>query len=178
MVDKYYAVVSGHHPGVYTDWNLAEKMITGYLGAIFKSFSSKAEAEAFLEKSTKKSHSQIYVYGNSTNGYGILVKKIPDNIILQVYGQVPPSYRKMTTLYAIYIAVSLVSGDLKIYSNHETIEDPELLRAIHSKMVGRRVIITPLVKEVEEIEAVIKLANEGSLTTESLIVFKNGIKQI
>ncbi|MDO9510423.1 MAG: ribonuclease H family protein [Bacteroidales bacterium] len=41
---KYYVVWKGHIPGIYTDWNEAEKQVKGFDGAAFKSFSTEAEA--------------------------------------------------------------------------------------------------------------------------------------
>ena len=57
---KYYAVVCGVKPGVYTDWPTTQSMINGYSGAIFKSFSTKAEAENFIQKSScNRDHNKI-----------------------------------------------------------------------------------------------------------------------
>ena len=48
---KYYSVVVGKKPGIYTEWygeNGAEAQIKRYKGAIYKSFSSYEEAAAFI----------------------------------------------------------------------------------------------------------------------------------
>lgn len=45
---KFYAVASGHRPGIYTDWPSAQKQITGWTKPKHKSFSSRAEAEQYL----------------------------------------------------------------------------------------------------------------------------------
>ena len=45
---KYYAVRAGHHPGIYDTWDACRKETDHYPGAIFKSFSTMAEAEAFM----------------------------------------------------------------------------------------------------------------------------------
>ncbi len=50
MAKKYYAVQKGRHRGIFETWAACEKEVKGVGGAIYKSFSSKAEAEAFLEK--------------------------------------------------------------------------------------------------------------------------------
>ena len=49
MGTKYYAVVCGVVPGIYTDWPTTERMVKGYPGAIFKSFRSRVDAETSLE---------------------------------------------------------------------------------------------------------------------------------
>ena len=46
---KYYAVKNGRHKGVYTTWKECEAEIKGFKGAVYKSFPTKEEAEAFLE---------------------------------------------------------------------------------------------------------------------------------
>ena len=45
---KYYAVKKGRHPGIYDSWQACQEQINGFSGAIYKSFPSKDEAEAFL----------------------------------------------------------------------------------------------------------------------------------
>lgn len=45
---KFYAVASGHRPGIYTDWPSAQKQITGWTKPKHKSFSTRAEAEQYL----------------------------------------------------------------------------------------------------------------------------------
>lgn len=45
---KFYAVANGREPGVYTDWPSAQKQITGWTKPKHKSFSTRAEAEAFV----------------------------------------------------------------------------------------------------------------------------------
>lgn len=42
---KYYVVWKGRKPGIYTEWATCKKMVDGFDGASFKSFSSLTEAE-------------------------------------------------------------------------------------------------------------------------------------
>lgn len=42
---KYYVVWKGIKPGIYTDWAICKKMVDGFDGASFKSFTSLIEAE-------------------------------------------------------------------------------------------------------------------------------------
>lgn len=41
---KYYVVWNGHHPGVYDDWNDCLEQVKNFPNALYKSFSSAAEA--------------------------------------------------------------------------------------------------------------------------------------
>lgn len=47
-VMKFYAVAAGRTTGIFTSWPEAQAQVTGFPGAVFKSFKTKKEAEAFL----------------------------------------------------------------------------------------------------------------------------------
>ncbi|MBR4845989.1 MAG: ribonuclease H family protein, partial [Bacteroidaceae bacterium] len=42
---KFYVVWHGVEPGIYTDWDACKQQINGFDGAIYKSFSTREEAE-------------------------------------------------------------------------------------------------------------------------------------
>lgn len=126
---KYYAVVSGREPGIYTDWSICNKMVSGYPGAIYKSFPTRAEAEKFVNISTHKPNvevihdavpfidkTKIYTdgsYKNNKAGYGIIIIP-PSGDKITVYGMVPELMKQsnnVAELYAIYIALSLSSSN-------------------------------------------------------------------
>ncbi|KFL42585.1 hypothetical protein CH76_11480 [Lysinibacillus sp. BF-4] len=46
---KFYAVRVGRTPGVYTTWAACTEQVKGFSGAVYKSFTTKQEAEAFIE---------------------------------------------------------------------------------------------------------------------------------
>ena len=46
---SFYAVHKGHKPGIYNTWPECEKQIKNFVGAQFKKFTVKAEAQDFLE---------------------------------------------------------------------------------------------------------------------------------
>ncbi|MDR0699302.1 MAG: ribonuclease H family protein [Tannerella sp.] len=48
---KYYVVWNGVHPGVYDNWTDCQLQIKGYVGAIYKSFESKDDAEKAYSES-------------------------------------------------------------------------------------------------------------------------------
>ncbi len=52
---KFYVVWRGMAPGIYTSWPEAEKQVKGVAGARYKSFASRAEAEAALQSGPGKS---------------------------------------------------------------------------------------------------------------------------
>ncbi len=46
---KYYAVAQGHKTGIFTSWPETQRLVQGYPNAIYKSFKTREEAQAFLE---------------------------------------------------------------------------------------------------------------------------------
>ena len=49
MANKFYAVKEGRIPGIYLNWEECKAQVNGYSGAVYKSFSSKSEAQSFME---------------------------------------------------------------------------------------------------------------------------------
>jgi ribonuclease HI len=52
MASKYYAVKIGEKPGIYRSWDECKAVVSGYPGAIYKSFKTLAEANEFMGSST------------------------------------------------------------------------------------------------------------------------------
>ena len=48
--EAYYAVASGHNPGVYMSWEECKAEVTGFSGASYKKFSTQEEADAFVKE--------------------------------------------------------------------------------------------------------------------------------
>ncbi len=46
---KYYAVFKGRKTGIFSIWQECDEQVTGFSGALYKSFKTKGEAEAALE---------------------------------------------------------------------------------------------------------------------------------
>ncbi len=55
MSTKYYAVKKGKLPGIYLSWAECQAQTKGFSGAIFKSFTTRVEAENFIDDSTSTS---------------------------------------------------------------------------------------------------------------------------
>jgi ribonuclease HI len=51
---KFYTVVKGHIPGIYTTWDEAKTQVDGYPGAVYKSFKTEEEAEEFMNTPVKE----------------------------------------------------------------------------------------------------------------------------
>lgn len=51
---KYYSVVKGHIPGIYTTWDEAKTQIHEYSGAVYKSFKTEEEAKEYMNTPVKE----------------------------------------------------------------------------------------------------------------------------
>ena len=65
---KFYAVRSGRVPGIYTDWPSAQKQITGWQKPKQKCFSTRVEAQRFLDEGDPKSTEKIDVTNSELQG--------------------------------------------------------------------------------------------------------------
>lgn len=54
MAKKIYAVKQGRVTGIFQDWEICKKSVTGYPGAQYKGFASLEEAEAYLGLSSSQ----------------------------------------------------------------------------------------------------------------------------
>ncbi|KAL2263585.1 hypothetical protein VTK26DRAFT_6052 [Humicola hyalothermophila] len=97
---KYYAVRVGHKPGVYTSWSICQQQISGFKGALFKSFLSYEDASAFAAGRDPPSASNE----KPIRYYGVAVGRKPgvytDWAKAQeaIVGWKGPKYKKFDTL--------------------------------------------------------------------------------
>lgn len=56
---KYYAVKIGRTPGIYATWPDCQRQVSGFSGAKFKSFSTRAEAESFVKGEESNESNEI-----------------------------------------------------------------------------------------------------------------------
>lgn len=105
MAKKFYAVKIGKTPGVYETWAECQNQINGFSGAVYKGFSTKEEAMAFVngnsgkQEANEKTQAVAYVDGSydpTTNAfsYGVVFfyngqemhfsKKIIDNSLAEM----------------------------------------------------------------------------------------------
>lgn len=55
----YYAVKEGREPGIYDSWDLCQKQVLGYKGAIYKKFPTRDQALAFIREEEEEELSSI-----------------------------------------------------------------------------------------------------------------------
>lgn len=125
MAKKYYAVRVGKTPGIYLNWDDCKAMVDGYPGATYKSFTSVAEAEAFLEGlsgSTAKKTNVTSVY-EQTSG-----EQHP-------YAFVDGSYNVATGVYG-YGGFLVANGEKYILQGSGAEEDMASMRNVAGEILG------------------------------------------
>jgi len=87
---KFYAVKNGRNPGVYLSWEDCQQEITCYSGAIYKSFSTIDEANAWLRDSINESQQETNVASKHNH-------KLPIIGTPEVINPTPSASRKKTS---------------------------------------------------------------------------------
>ncbi|GCF92118.1 hypothetical protein NRIC_00090 [Enterococcus florum] len=139
---KYYAVKKGRKTGVFTTWANCQEQIKGYSGAIYKSFATKSEAEAFVKgdsaKKTKLRNEDsliAYVDGSfdkKRQAYGSGIVLLKGNTILEELS-IPGKHKEFTESYqiagevfgvleAVSWAIKHQYSDIEIHYDYEGIE--------------------------------------------------------
>lgn len=139
---KFYAVKSGRTTGVFENWDECNNSIKGFTGAVFKSFNSREEAEAFLvdkdlwaEIVSEDIHQGYLVafcdgsYENSLNRYSfgvVLIDKENNEIPLCGYGSNPKFVSSNNIIGEIFGVINALDWaisngyeKIKIYHDYE-----------------------------------------------------------
>ena len=69
MSKKYYAVKVGATPGIYSTWDETQAQVSGFNGAIFKSFKSLEDAQAFMTEGVSEqvtSDAELIAYSDGS----------------------------------------------------------------------------------------------------------------
>lgn len=141
MPVKYYAVRAGKTPGIYDNWKECKEMVTGFPGAVYKSFRTLQEAEEFLGPKKERTQGDLkepeaYAFvdgsfhaGEKIYGYGGFLVHHGKKEILQGAGRDPEmaSMRNVAgevqgSRAAIEKALELGLKDLTIYYDYMGIE--------------------------------------------------------
>lgn len=93
---KFYAVKKGKKTGIFSTWDECKEQVTGFKGAVYKSFKTLSEAEAFLERNEEKIENIEEVDG--------------------VYAYIDGSFDRVSGIYGS--GVVIVDGDKKYEYKH------------------------------------------------------------
>jgi ribonuclease HI len=126
---KYYGVKKGVSTGVYTSWNDCKKQVDGYKGAQYKSFSTKKEAEEYVDiKSVKVgiNYTEVWTDGacsdnggtNAKAGIGVFFGDSDSRNISESFTSPRPSNQR-AEVYAIIRALETLgdNDDILIYTD-------------------------------------------------------------
>ena len=93
---KFYVVKKGKKTGIFSTWDECKEQVTGFKGAVYKSFKTLSEAEAFLERNEEKIENIEEVDG--------------------VYAYIDGSFDRVSGIYGS--GVVIVDGDKKHEYKH------------------------------------------------------------
>ncbi|KAM0559471.1 hypothetical protein ACHAPJ_004501 [Fusarium lateritium] len=95
---KYYAVKCGRKPGIYVDYEDCKAQISGFSGAVFKSFKTQQEAQDFVDGKRVQSAAN-----GPTKFYALAIGKQPGiyedwgDVQTRIMGVHGPKYKKFNT---------------------------------------------------------------------------------
>ncbi|KAL2066556.1 hypothetical protein VTL71DRAFT_2627 [Oculimacula yallundae] len=95
-VQKYYAVKAGRTPGVYKTWKECQEHTTGFGGAVYKSFTSKKEADDFVAGKNKSKPGQEKFYAVASGHVPGVYTEWP-KAQEQIDGAKNPKFKKFET---------------------------------------------------------------------------------
>ena len=138
MAGKFYAVRVGRTPGIYLNWDTCRKNIDGFSGAVYKSFKTKAEAEAFMGGGAAEN--------GSMSGSGSAVEKaagctasekktVNDELGKLPYAFVDGSYNAATKVYG-YGGFLVHDGVREVLQGHDDDLEMASMRNVSGEVGG------------------------------------------
>ena len=112
LAKKYYAVKVGKSVGIYNNWEDCKKQVTGFSGAIYKSFPTLEEAKNYLNNGNIE---------NEVNSFS-LEDISEDEIVAYVDG----SYKKDTLEYGYGVVLILKDDIIELFGKGE---DPKVAKS-------------------------------------------------
>lgn len=120
MAGKYYVVKVGKKPGIYQSWDQCKSMVHGYPGAVYKSFKTLTEAEAFLGSAAT----------TAAAGSPVNEEQVPE-----VYAFVDGSYNVATKVYG-YGGFLVHHGAKEVLQGSGDEEEMASMRNVAGEVLG------------------------------------------
>ncbi len=123
MASKYYAVKIGERPGIYRSWDECKAVVSGYPGAVYKSFKTLQEANLFLGINSSEQSKEPEI------------KKTETDTTQRAYAFVDGSYNIATKVYG-FGGYLFTDGQKIILQGNGT--DPEMaaMRNVAGEVLG------------------------------------------
>ena len=130
MAGKYYVVKKGRKPGIYTSWDACKRMVDGFSDAVYKSFKTREEAEAFFESSKEK---------------GALQEKAPLQEITGAYAFVDGSFCSETGTYG-YGGFLVLDGKREVLQGSGQDAEMASMRNVAGEILGSMAAIAKAIE--------------------------------
>ncbi|MDO5558405.1 MAG: ribonuclease H family protein [Oscillospiraceae bacterium] len=141
---KYYAVKVGVKTGIYDTWEECQKQTKGFSGAVFKSFSTKKEAEDYLNVKTEEIKDSVTE---------------SDNGVVHVYTD--GSYNEETKQYGYGFVIVAQNEILTVVSNYgndsKYIESRNISGEVMAVIDAVQLLCKPMLYSVFECEKHLKI---------------------
>ena len=144
MAKKFYVIWVGREPGIYTDWPTAQKQVIKFAGAKYKSFPTKAEAEAAFSggsvSSVAGSGAALKTDGVSnktSRGNNLSAPPIKTDVVIYCDGGCEPNPGKAGSGVAVYQNDALIQLWYGIYNPNGTNNTAELNALFYSLQLAQ-----------------------------------------
>ena len=128
MAKKFYVIWVGREPGIYSDWPTAQKQIMKFSGAKYKSFPTKAEAEAaFSAGSVSSVNKSVSGSSSRTNkGNNLSAPPIKTDVVIYCDGGCDPNPGRAGSGVAVYQNDQLIQLWYGVFNPNGTNNTAEL----------------------------------------------------
>ena len=147
MIRKYYAVRSGRRTGIFTKWDECKEAVHGFKGAVYKSFESKEEADAYMDGASSVREIKT----------DLEIEKLPEN-----YAFTDGSYNVKTKVYG-YGGFLIAHGKRYVLQGNGSDAELASMRNVAGEIAGS--------------EAAVRKALELGLSELSIYYDYSGIEQ-
>lgn len=142
MAKKFYVIWVGREPGIYTDWPTAQKQVMKFPGAKYKSFTSKAEADAAfsggsVSSSPSSSSSSSSSSRNKKSSNNLSAPPIKTDVVIYCDGGCDPNPGKAGSGVAVYQNDQLIQLWYGIYNPNGTNNSAELNALFYSLQLAQ-----------------------------------------
>jgi ribonuclease HI len=157
MANKFYVIWVGREPGIYTDWPIAQKQVIKFAGAKYKSFPTKAEADAaFSGGSVSSVESSGPSSGSKTRGSSAKTSRgnnlsappIKTDVVIYCDGGCDPNPGKAGSGVAVYQSDQLIQLWYGVYNPSGTNNTAELSALFYSLQLAQRATIQGLSAQI------------------------------
>jgi len=142
MAKKFYVIWVGREPGIYTDWPTAQKQVMKFPGAKYKSFTSKADADAAFSGGSVSSvaKSPAKTSGPKKSGKNLSAPPIKTDVVIYCDGGCDPNPGKAGSGVAVYQNDQLIQLWYGIYTPSGTNNSAELNALFYSLQLAQHAV--------------------------------------